>query len=212
MGSNDLTMILPGQTDSLVNIRNYSKLEYLKNFTKLRLEEELLVWSAWSLSDSWAEWIAQFTTERVTTRRIRQEFSDTSNSSGSDHSLWLFLLLGAIIACLLFLPLLICCLCAQRRWRQQKKEEKEEDAKKWSIFRGNRQTEDLLGNCSHGKPPPAFHYLPPSPPSSSSFIQFFLSCSWLRSSDSNKPEIVFEKPSDKILLQKKKKKERKDEN
>ena len=67
----------------------------------------------------------------------------------------------------------------------------------------------FLRNNSHGEPPPAFHYLPPSPPSSPSFIQFFLSCSWLRSSDCNKPEIAFEKPSDKILSQKKKKRERK---
>ena len=46
-------MILPGVKDWLAS-------SLAGNLTMLRLESDLLVWSAWSLSDSWAAWTEQF--------------------------------------------------------------------------------------------------------------------------------------------------------
>ena len=46
-------MILPGR-------KVWCESYMAGNLTVLRLESDLLVWSAWSLSDSWAAWTEQF--------------------------------------------------------------------------------------------------------------------------------------------------------
>jgi hypothetical protein len=126
-------MILPGRKDWLES-------SLAGNWSMLRLESDLLVWSAWSLSDSWAAWTEQFSTERTTTvRRHRADL--TSGSTASDTSYSYSALLVLVVFCsvsillVLLLGISVSCWVAGKRWR---KEESQGDMRdqlqsQWSV-------------------------------------------------------------------------------
>ena len=106
-------MILPGVKDWLAS-------SLAGNLTMLRLESDLLVWSAWSLSDSWAAWIEQFSTERTTTvRRQREDLTSGSSASDSSYSVLLVVSSSVSILLVLLLGISLSCWVAARRWRRE---------------------------------------------------------------------------------------------
>ena len=108
-------MILPGRKDWLES-------SLAGNLTMLRLESDLLVWSAWSLSDSWAAWTEQFSTERTTTgRRQRADLTSGSSASDASYSALLVLVVSCSVSILLVLLLSISVSCwvAGKRWRRE---------------------------------------------------------------------------------------------
>ena len=106
-------MILPGRKDWLES-------SLTGNLTMLRLESDLLVWSAWSLSDSWAAWTEQFSTERTTTvRRQRADLTSGSSASDSSYSVLLVVSCSVSILLVLLLGISVSCWLAVRRWRRE---------------------------------------------------------------------------------------------
>ena len=105
-------MILPGLPSLLMS-----------NLSVSRLEGEVLVWSAWSLSDSWAAWASQLsttTTTTSTTRRQRYPNHSGSSSSVSDTSYSSLLVLSLLLVLLLAISL--SCWLAINRWRSDSRE------------------------------------------------------------------------------------------
>ena len=107
-------MILPGLPSLLMS-----------NLSVSRLEGEVLVWSAWSLSDSWAAWASQLsTTTTSTTRRQRYPNHSGSSSSVSDtsYSSLLVLSCSASLLLVLLLAISLSCWLAINRWRSDSRE------------------------------------------------------------------------------------------
>ena len=106
-------MILPGG-NSLLNS------SWSSNLTYLRLQGELVVWSAWSLSDSWDSWTAEFITERTTRRQRPDLSSDILAASDSSYPV-LFLVLCSTVCVLVLVLLCVCLSCwlARRKWRRE---------------------------------------------------------------------------------------------
>jgi hypothetical protein len=108
-------MILPGRKAWLGS-------SLARNMTMLRLESDFLVWSAWSLSDSWAAWTEQFSTERTTTgRRQRADLTSGSSASDTSYSALLVLVVSCSVSILLVLLLgiSVSCWVAGKRWRRE---------------------------------------------------------------------------------------------
>ena len=67
-----------------------------------------MVWSAWSLSDSWGSWTAEFTTEQTTP--VRRQRPDLDQVTASDSSYPVLFLVLCSTVCVLVLVLLCVCL------------------------------------------------------------------------------------------------------
>ena len=109
-------MILPSSKELLIS-------SWPANLSVLMLEEgELLVWSAWSLSDSWAVWTEQLATEteRKTTGRQRIHFS--RQFSYPDTLYPDLVLVSCLVSVLLVLliSVSVSCWLAHRTWIKEK--------------------------------------------------------------------------------------------
>ena len=109
-------MILPGSKELLSS-------SWTANLSVLMLEEgELLVWSAWSLSDSWAAWTEQLTTETERTTTTRQRIHLSRQFSYPDTLYPDLVLVSCLVSVLLVLVISVSVSCwlAHRAWRREK--------------------------------------------------------------------------------------------
>ena len=97
---------------------------WANNFTLLEQQRELVVWSAWSLSDSWNSWTVELelSTDRITTARRERPALARHGAAPSDSSYpVLFLVLSSAVSVLILVLLCVCLSgwLARRKWRRE---------------------------------------------------------------------------------------------